>query len=95
MEEAATKKKKGRAKRVVYAVIMIVLISVFAFCAYKIISIQIEYNESKEIFEAVADKVINKIEVPPSPDDPDAEFSVDIDFDELTAQCSDIFAWIY
>lgn len=89
-----TVKKSGKGLRIVFVLIMAVLLGIIGFCVYNIIIIQNEYNESKDAFQAVADLVVKKIEVPAS-DDNKSEVTVDIDFDELAKQNKDIFAWIY
>ncbi len=89
-----TAKKSGKGLRIICILIMIVLLGVIGYCVYNIITIQNEYNESKNAFQAVADLVVKKIKVPSS-DDKEAEVTVEIDFEELNRQNKDIFAWIF
>ena len=63
-----TVKKSGKGLRIVFVLIMAVLLGIIGFCVYNIIIIQNEYNESKDAFQAVADLVVKKIEVPASDD---------------------------
>ena len=99
-------KKKKSAVKVILIVLCIILVGVFAFSAYKIITTLLGYRQAEQAYTEVANQFVTVAEVSPTPapvenlepegDGIDPEVSpLNIDFNGLRSQNADIAAWIY
>ena len=99
------RRRKNSAVRIILIVLCIVLLCVFAYSGYKIISTILGYKQAEKAYDEVANQyatvVASPTPVPVESDKPqgdgiDPEVSpLNIDFDGLRAQSTDYVAWIY
>lgn len=102
---SSRRRRKNNAVRIILIVLCIVLLCVFAYSGYKIISTVLGYKQAEKAYNEVANQyatvVASPTPVPVESDKPqgdgiDPEVSpLNIDFDGLRAQSTDYVAWIY
>ena len=99
-----------RIGRVLFAALVILLLTVFLYSAWNIYSIWHEYKKAERHYDSLSETVVAAsvprpsaspaVVAPPEKEEAPAprwsEFSpVSVDFDELTALCADMVGWLY
>lgn len=88
------KKKKKKGSSVLFYIVIIALIAIAAFSAYKVISIQHEYNVARRAYDDIADAANATIpEQTADPTDDEYEF-LDLDWDAIKAESPNAVAWL-
>ena len=83
-------------KKFIYVFIMIILVGVFSYSAYKIYTIQNEYNEGEDTYDDIAtDVVVEVTQGPVDTTEPKSEVPIQVDFTKLKKVNNDIIGWIY
>lgn len=108
-KDGAKTETKGKSKTLTAVLLLLVIVFgvVFGYSAYQLYSMASEYYESRQRYNAVADLAMSTTEpaattapfaVPGSEETEVAAIEtspIQVDFDALLAQCSDIVGWIY
>lgn len=84
-------------KKFIYSFIMIILVGVFAYSAYKIYTIQHEYNEGEDTYNDITTDVIVEVDNGSGSGENKEEKSevpVKVDFKKLKKVNNDIIGWI-
>lgn len=87
--------------KILLTVLCLIFVGIFAFSGYKLYSIIHEYKVAENVYDNLSNKFVNS-ERKPKPDGTsedskaDEETSpIDVDFNALREQCSDVVGWIY
>ena len=99
------KKKKRSTVKTILIVLCVILLCVFAYSAYQIISTLLGYRQAEQAYTEVANQYVTVVASPtpvpvaeeqPEGDGIDPEVSpLNIDFEGLRRQSTDYVAWIY